>query len=47
MAPVRVLDANERSLRFVLPKAWPAGMVKCRIEMKSGVVEQTLNAPQP
>ena len=45
--PVRVLDANSRSLRFVLPNDWPPGAVKCRIETNSGVVEHTLNAPQP
>jgi hypothetical protein len=44
---VPVLDANERSLRFVLPKEWSAGSVDCRIETKSGVLEHTLNAPQP
>jgi hypothetical protein len=44
---VPVLDANERSLRFVLPKDWSAGSVDCRIETKSGVLEHTLNAPQP
>ena len=46
-AAVPVLDANERSLRFVLPKEWSAGVVKCRMETKTGVLEHTLNAPQP
>ncbi len=44
---VPVLDANERSLRFVVPKEWNAGAVNCRIETNGGILEHTLNAPQP
>lgn len=46
-AEVVALDANERSLRFVLPNEWNASVVKCRIETKNGLLEHTLNAPQP
>ena len=44
---VPVLDANERSLRFVVPKDWAAGAYRCRVETKSGAVERLINAPQP
>ena len=45
-AAVPVLDANERSLRFVLPKEWSAGVVKCRVETKTGVLD-TRSIPRP
>ena len=45
--PVAVLDANQRSLRFVVPKDWAAGAYRCRVETKSGAVERLINAPQP
>lgn len=44
---VPTLDANERSLRFVVPKEWNAGVIGCRVETKHGALEHTLNAPQP
>lgn len=44
---VPVLDANERSLRFVIPADWPAGAVTCRIETATGHLEHQINAPQP
>jgi hypothetical protein len=44
---VPVLDANERSLRFVVPKDWAAGAYRCRVETKSGAAERLINAPQP
>jgi len=44
---VPVLDANERSLRFMVPKDWAAGAYRCRVETKSGAAKRLINAPQP
>lgn len=46
-ADVPVLDANDRSLRFVLPKDWPTEAVQCEINTGSGKLQYTLNSPQP
>ncbi|HUU94456.1 MAG TPA: glycosyl hydrolase family 28-related protein [Phycisphaerae bacterium] len=42
-----VFDANDRSLRFVIPRDWTPGIYRCRIETKGGAIEHLLNAPQP
>ena len=42
---VPVLDASERSLRFVLPKEWAPGVTECRVVTGKGSLKHTLNAP--
>lgn len=44
---VRLLDANARSLRFVIPADWQRGVFACRVKTAGGEIERLLNAPQP
>ena len=46
--PVTPLQATARSLKFVVPKAWPQGLWACRVRQSDGVsAPVTLNAPAP
>lgn len=45
---IQPLQADEHSLKFVVPKSWPQGVWACRVRQGGGVSEPViLNAPDP